>query len=163
MGAISMRVHSVGNGQVPATRVLRYADGQTFGQGAILIWSAGSVVVGGSDPTDIVGIALQGAATNPGYDAANSPSVITGRNQTVTVCIPNQTTIFAANLTNSSSTLVTPAQADVGVQYGVTAYSGKWTVDKGNTADRVEVVGFDTSVYGGIVFFKFLDSVLSGE
>lgn len=158
-----MRVHSVGNGQVPATRTLRYADGQTFKVGAVLVWSSGSVAEGGSDPTEIVGIALQPAATNPGYDAANSPSTITGRNQTVTVCIPNQTTIFAANLTNGSSTLVVPAQADVGVQYGITAYSGIWTVDKGNTADRVEVVGFDTGVYGGIVLFKFLDNVLSGN
>lgn len=158
-----MRIHSVGAGQVPPTRTLRYADGQTFVQGAILQWSSGSVIVAVADPTEIVGLALQGAATNPGYDAANSPAPITGRNQTVTVCIPNQSVIFMANLTNSSSALVVPAQADVGVQYGVTAYSGKWTVDKGNTADRVEVVGFDTGVYGGVVFFKFLDSVLSGE
>lgn len=159
-----IRVHSVGGTGVPNVLALAYV-GTDIALGSVLVWSSGSVALAGADPTEIVGIALQAYGTNPGFDAANSPTVVTGRNTTISVVRPNQQTIFAANLTTSSSTIVTPAQANVGVQYGITAYTGIWTVDSGKTGGtaRVEVVGFATDVYGGVVFFKFLDASLSGD
>lgn len=163
---IAMRVHSTEGGKVPGTRRISQVNGQTFVTGAVLVYNAGQVQEGGVNPTEIIGIALQGADTNPGFGAANSPSVITGRVQAVTVAIASSQVTFAASLTNGSSTLVAPTQADVGAQYGITAYSGIWTVDKNKTAGnaRVEVVGFDVTVYSpGIVFFKFLASVLSNQ
>lgn len=163
--AIAIFTHKILSGLVEPVQWLRYVDATTFERGEVLVWNAGSVQAGGADPTEIVGVALQGTATAPGYDAANSPATITGREQKVSVSRPNGATIYAANLTNNSSTLVTPAQADVGAQYGLTEYSNKWTVDKNKTAAsaRVEVVGFDTSIYGGIVFFRFLAAHLSQQ
>lgn len=163
---IPVRVHSTEGMKIPGTRRISQVNGQTFITGAVLIYSAGQVAEGGVNPTEIIGIAGQGADSNPGFSAANSPTVITGRVQAVTVFVANDQTTFMANLTNGSSTLVAPTQADVGVQYGITAYSGIWTVDKNKTAGnaRVEVTGFDTTVYApGVVFFKFLSSFLSAN
>lgn len=162
---VAIRVHAVGGSGVPEIDALAYTGSPAIVIGSVLIYSAGYVDVGGVNPTEIVGIAQQAVDTNPGFSAANSPATFTGRNAKVSVVRPNDQTIFLANLTNNSSTLVTPAQADVGVQYGITAYSGIWTIDKNKTGAnaRVEVVGFDTTVYSGVVFFKFLASYLSSN
>lgn len=158
-----MRVHSVGGTGVPTIQPLAYT-GTDIVLGSLLIWSGGYVALSGADPGagTVVGIALQAYATNPGYDAANSPATFTGRNATIAVVRPNDSTIFCANITNGSSTLVAPAQTDVGVLYGVTAYSGIWTVDRAKLSnDTAEIVGFDTTLYSGVVFFKFKASILS--
>lgn len=162
--AVKMRVHQIGGSGVPEIEALLYT-GTSIVLGSLLVWSSGYVDVAGADPTEIVGLSLQAYATNPGYDAANSPATITGRTGSVSVVRPNQQTTFLATLTNGSSATATPAQTDVGVQYGVTAYSGVWTVDKNKTGGsaRVEVVGFDTTLYGGVVFFKFLAAYLSAQ
>lgn len=160
---IKIFTHKVQSGKVEPVQWMAYATGQVFLTGAILTFNAGEVVEGGANPTEIVGVALQPAGSGPGFDAGNSPTVITGRSQKVSVSRPNDSVIYAATLTNASAVTVVPAQADVGVQYGLTAYAGVWTVDKGNANDRVEVVGFDTTVYGGVVFFKFLNAHLSHD
>lgn len=147
----------------PITR-LAYTGTPAIVIGTVLAWSSGYVAVAGADPTEIVGISLQAVDTNPGFAAANAPATITGRSSTVSVSRPAYGTIvYGANLTNGSSTIVAGAQTDVGVQYGITAYSGKWTVDKNKTGGsvRVEVVGFDPSIYGGVVFFTFLPTYLA--
>lgn len=163
--AIPIYTHKVQAGKVEPVQRMAYTGSPSIVIGSVLIYSSGNVDVGGANPTEIVGTALQAVDTNPGFSAANSPATITGRSQTVSVSRPNDSVIYAANFTNGSSTLVTPAQTDVGAQYGITAYSGLWTVDKNKTAGnaRVEVVGFDTSVYGGVVFFKWLSSFLSSN
>ena len=161
---VRMRVHSVGGTGVPSISTLAYT-GTDIALGSVLVW-AGSGLVGlsGANPAagTIVGVALQAYGTNPGFDAANSPATITGRNTTISVVRPNNSTIFMANLTESSSTIATPAQTDVGVLYGITAYSGIWTIDRGKLSnDTVEVLGFDTTVQLGVVFFRFMDAALS--
>lgn len=161
--AIAIFTHKVLAGKVEGVQVMGYT-GTDIVLGSLLVFSSGLVALAGANPTSIVGVALQGYAGNPGFDAANSPATITGRQTTISVSRPNDSTIYAANLTNGTSTLVTPATADIGVSYGVTAYSGKWTVDKAKTGGdaRVSVVGFDANAYGGIVFFKFLAAALAG-
>jgi hypothetical protein len=165
--SVAMRVHAVGGSGVPEVEALLYNSGSVpaIVIGTVVIITGGYVVVAGADPSEIVGVALQAAGTNPGLSAANSPTTITGVSYKVSTVRPNDQTIFAAQFTNGSSTLVTPAQTDVNVQYGITAYSGIWTVDKAKTGGsaRVEVVGFDTNVYTSVVFFKFLASVLSSN
>jgi len=162
---IKMRVHAVESGKVPAIQRISSANGQTFTDGAILVYSSGQVVEGGTNPDDLVGIALQPADTNPGFAMANNPATITGRTQAVSLARFNDFTVFMATLTNNSSATVAPTQADVGAQYGLTAYSGIWTVDKNKTGAnaRVEVTGFDTTVYGGVVFFKVMESHISNQ
>lgn len=161
--AIPIRVHSTGGAPVPDMQPMQYATGQTFLLGAILIFSSGEVVAASTDPTSgIVGVAAQGANTNPGFDMANSPSVFTGRKQTVTVFRPNDNTIFAAQLCNNSDTSIAPAQANVGGDYGLRLITGGlWAVDT-SLNDAVKVVGFSTDVYSpGIVYFKFQPSALA--
>ncbi len=152
-------------GGVFEIRGTEYATGQTFLRGEILVPEAGdtgNVVVGGVNPSQIVGVSLQAADTAPGFAAANNPATITGRLQKVSTCIANDQTVFQANLTNGSSTIVVPAATDKLMQYGVTAYSGQWTVDKAKTgaAARVTVVGIDS--IRSIVFFRFLSSAIAG-
>lgn len=164
MGTKPFGLHQVQGGIVEPIQVMQYATGQTFILGAVLQSTGGEVIVSVADPAagTIVGIALQGAATNPGYDAANSPATFTGRSQKVSVIRPSDTVILVGQLTNGSSALVTPAIADVEAQYGITAYSGIWTVDKAKTGGsaRVTVVGFDADLKQ--VFFKIIASFLAG-
>lgn len=165
--AVRMRVHSAGIGMVPEIQALPYDPDSAPAVviGSVVILTSGLLAVAGADPDDIVGVALQAVDTNPGFDAANSPAPITGRSAKVSVVRPNQTTTFLATLTSGSSATHAPAAANVGVEYGITAYSGIWTVDEAKTgADaRVIVTGYDTEIYGGVVFFKFLTAHLAGN
>lgn len=162
--ARELRVHRVAGAGVPEIRALQYATSHnSLIKGSICTYTAGEVVNGTANPAEIVGVALQAAASNPGYDMANSPPTITGRNQTVSVAIAGPQTTFRGDLTAGSSTVVAPAVSDIGAQYGVTAYSGKWTVDRSNATDRVEVVGITGTTASDQVIFKFLASVLSGD
>lgn len=160
-----IKVHQVGGAGIPEMRHLNHTSGATFVKGEPVIWSAGEIAGAGANPAlgTIVGIALAAVNTNPGYDAANSPATFTGRTRAVTVVIPNQQTIFSADMTNNSSTVVAPAQTDVGVQYGITAYSGAWTVDRNKTGanERVEVVGITGTTTADRVLFKFLNTALT--
>jgi hypothetical protein len=136
-------------------------------RGAVLTLTAGEVDAAGTNPTDIYGVALQDAGTNPGFNNANSPTVNTGRKRTVSIVRPLTNVVFAGLMTNGSAAYVTPVQADIGAEYGITAYgSGAtriWTVDKNKTAGdaRVVVTGFEV-VPGGpsYVLFQFLASAV---
>lgn len=148
-------------GTVPPVSYLNYKDNETFVRGAVLIYDTGTVKIAGADPTGIVGVALQGAGTAPGYQAANNPATFTYRRQAVSVALAKRSEVFRAQITNGSSTPVAPAQTDVGVSYGITAYSGVWTVDRNKTgaSARVEVVGFDDLTQD--VFFSFLEAAIT--
>lgn len=159
-----VRVARVPGGQAPDIQSLKHADAATFKLGALVVSAAGEINECGADPAAILGVALQAVKTSPGWDAANSPTVVTGRQQKVSVAVANRQTVFSAPLTNNSAVNIVPTQADVHVEYGLTAYSGEWTVDKNKTgaSARVEIVGFDTNVNGGkgVVFFKVLEANL---
>lgn len=160
MAIAAMRVHQIQGAQVEAIQYMNYKTAAAIVIGSVLIDDTGEVDVAGADPTSIVGLALQAADTSPGYDAANSPATITGREQKISVCRPNDTIIFAAKLTNNSSAVIAPVAADRNAQYGITAYSGAWTVDKNKTgaSARVTIVGIDED--NEWVFFKFIASSL---
>ena len=148
----------VPSGQVPAVSAL-YAvanPAATFVRGALVVSTAGLIDTCGVDPAIIAGVAMADANTNPGYSAANSPATITGREQRVSVALANNVTVFSATFTNASSVRNTPAQSDVGVQYGLTAYASVWTVDKAKVAGFARVVITDVDLYNNIVYFKFL-------
>lgn len=134
------------------------SPGAGFILGAVLVYSSGEVDVGGTNPTAIVGTALAAPNSYPGYNSANSPSQTTWRQRWIPVAIADRRTIFYGKLTNNSSTRIAPVQADVGAEYGITAYSNIWTVDKNKTSTnaRVEIVNIDLLNNG--VFFKFLEA-----
>ena len=168
MALPKLRIHQIQGNKVEAIQYMEYATGQTFLSYEIVKMEAGNtgkIVVSGADPASgtIVGITLQAADSSPGFQMANNPATFTYRSQKVSVCRPNDETIFAGCLTNGSSTPVAAAVTDIGQQYGVTAYSGIWTIDKAKTGGsaRVTIVGYDTDQNPDQVFFKFISSFLA--
>jgi hypothetical protein len=135
----------------------------TIVRGAVLIWSSNTVFTAGADPTAIVGVAMQASDSGPGWNQANSPTVVTGRQSKMSVSRANRNMVFRGKLTSGSSTRVAPAATDIDVSYGITAYSGVWTVDRAKTSSgvyRVQVIGYDDLGIGD-VFFKFLESAIT--
>lgn len=153
----------VPNGKVPNIRYLQTvaAPAASLILGAVLAFTAGEVDTAGADPASIVGVALAAGNSAPGFNAANSPTVSTGRLRKIAVAVADRVTVFAGTLTNGSSTRIAPVQADLGASYGITAYSNIWTVDKNKTAGsaRVKVVDIDT--LNNLVYFKFLEANLA--
>jgi hypothetical protein len=145
----------------------RYATGQTFIKGAILARTAGELVEATSPITGatIAGVALEACASRPGYDAANSPTVVTGRKQEISYVVADDEQIFSAQLVNNSTVVVAPTTADIGVAYGikpqVVSSKNEWYVDKSQTAANscCTIVDIDTDL--NIVFFKFLSARLA--
>ncbi len=154
------------SGQVPNILAVPYDATDAIVFGSVLFISSGIYNLAAADPALIAGVALQAKDTNPGFAAANNPVPITGRSDTISVAIADTTTIFMATLTNGSATRVAPAVTDIGAQYGITAYSGVWTIDraKTTTSARVSIVGYSTEMYGapGVVFFKWLADHIYG-
>jgi hypothetical protein len=148
-----------GTGTAPVVRYLTSTG--AFIRGDVLIYDTGLVKVAGADPTAIVGVAMQAYETAPGYNQANSPTVNTYRASKVCVAAATREATFRGKMTNGSSTRVAAAVTDIGISYGITAYSGVWTVDKNKTAGdiRVRVVGFDDLT--GDAFFKFLEAAIT--
>ncbi len=134
-----IQVARVPSGEVAEVRSVLWQTGQTFPKGAIVIDTATGVTVAAADPLIALGVSLEPAGSRPGYDAANSPSTITGRLQEVSVAVFNKITVF------SMTGDVDPVQADIGVSYGVDVAAGVWTLDTTNTTQIVfRVVDIDT-------------------
>jgi len=152
-----------GPGSVPLITYSQYKSADAIVLGSVLIFTAGEYGLAAADPALIAGVALQAKDTAPGYQAANNPVPITGRDQKIAIAVADKNTTFWATLTNGTSTRIAGVLADIGSQYGITAYSGIWTVDKAKTttAARVIVVGID-SERGG-VFFKWLTDHIAGD
>lgn len=160
--AVLMQPARSGPGAVPSITYGLYETAAAIVIGSVLIYDTGNFDIAAADPALIAGVALQAAGTAPGYDAANSPVPITGRQQKIAVAIADRNTVFSATLTNGSSTRIAPVAADVGSQYGITAYSGVWTVDKNKTAGsaRVQVIAIDLE--RNQVFFRWLADHIYG-
>lgn len=146
----------------PEVQSVKYTTGQTFKIGTPVTLSSGEVVTDTSPITGatVFGFAAENVASKPGYDAANSPTVVTGRVQEVSVYRANRQTVFSGQLVNNSATAVTPAQTDIGVNYGLKDYSGYWYVDKNLTAANATVTIVDIDADRGIVFFKVMEARL---
>ena len=160
--AVVMSPARVGSGKVPSIIYGRYDSADAIVQGSVLVLAAGEYNLAGADPALLAGIALQDKDTAPGYAAANNPVPITGREQKISIAEINSVTVFQATLTNGSAVRIAPVQADVGAQYGITAYNGVWTIDKAKTAAdaRVIVVGIDLE--RNMVFFRVLADHIAG-
>lgn len=160
-----MQPARTGPGAVPLVAYAEYDTADTIVIGSVLILTSGIYNLAGTDPAVIAGVALQAKDTAPGFQAANNPTTITGRETKIAIAVADRNTVFSATLTNGSSTRVAPAVTDIGAIYGITAYSGVWTVDKAKltTDARVSIVGYSLEGPGvGVVYFKWLADHIIG-
>lgn len=156
----TIKVARFPNTGVPETQSTQYANGQTFTIGAALALTAGqlteavSPIVGAT----LYGFAQEAVATKPGYDAANSPTVVTNRVQEVSFARANALVTYSGLLVNGSAVPVTPTQADIGASYGLKSYAvngkNEWYVDKSQTAGNACVVVVDIDTDLNCVLFK---------
>lgn len=168
-GAMPFRPAHVEGGGTPATRHYVVKSGEDFVMGAPMTMNAGEVdEIDTDDVTLILGVAASADASAFGYDAADSPTVITGRADTVPVFTANRNTVFYGQLSNGTTALVDPAAANCRTYGIVKQTDGVWTVDTADTTNLVvNVVGYTpagASAAGsaGYVHFKFIGSTLYG-
>ncbi len=152
----------VPNGGVPLVISAPYTTGQTFLRGALVVYTAaGEVSECGADPALVAGVACENAGSKPGFDAANSPTVVTGRVQEVSMFKADRNTIFSMRAVSGGTDPVTPAITNIDEKYGVLKTgAGEWVLDITEvTALVFEIV--DVDIDNKIFFCKFLEAVLS--
>lgn len=146
---------------VPAIEKQTVLSGQTFKRGALLILDAttGFVKECAATPTAVYGVALADASSAPGYNAANSPLVITGQANIVSVGVADMNTTWSMRGANGATDPTTPVAGDIGDQYGaIKDANGVWTLDLSNTTQKVfTIVGIDIDLK--IYFCRFISSV----
>jgi hypothetical protein len=147
---------------VPAIGQFTATGGQTFKTGAIVKLSSGLLVedTAGAGALTILGVALAPAFSAPGYDAANSPTVVTGRSGYVSVALADGNTIFSGRGVNGGTDPVTPVVAThIGVQYGLAVDgAGVWYIDIANVTNlAVVITGVD--IDQKIFYFRFIAAV----
>lgn len=144
-------------------RHIAYADGQTFKKFAVVIRNAsGTIEEDTTDPTGIVGVTLQGAATGHGYGVPNEDDtvVFTGREQKVCVALAVPTVEFIGRIVDGSDEDVTVSDALVGDEYGVKKVGDDWVVDSTDTTNVcVEITDIDEE--RDLVYFIFLAADVS--
>jgi hypothetical protein len=130
-------------------RMLKEAASQTFKKGAIVVYSSGYVAEAGSDPSYILGVAL-----NAGHNGA------AGAYKTL-VALAHDSNTFVANVKGSGNANKT-AQSDVGAAYGIVSdTNGEWFVDKDDTTNvRVRIIDLvdPAGTENGKVLVKFLSA-----
>ena len=134
------------SGEAPNILAIVATAAQVFKKGALLKQTGAGTVSERTAVTDKVsGVALQDAFSGYGYQAANSPSIITGQSGEVSVAIADAVTVFSCRGVNGGTDPVTPTQANIGVVYGVAKTGGgDWVLDLANTTNLVaEVVDID--------------------
>ena len=148
-------------GDAPEILSYVYKTSEAILRGSLVVLDGdGLLTVCGADPAAVLGVALEAAESRPGYDMANSPTVVTGRKQEVSVAVANRLTIFSMRGVNGGTDPVTPTQTMVGEIYGALAdANGVWTLDLAETtADVFQIV--DVDIDNKIFFCKFLEAVI---
>lgn len=148
----------------PNIQRMNYTAAQTFKKGAILVYvAAGTVQEAAADPVlAIVGIALDPAASAPGFDPANAAQVlqVTGREESVSVAKAESETIFSGRAVNGGTDPVTPTLSHIGEEYGTVKVGNDWVIDIADTTNKsIRIVDID--IDQKIFFFKFMAAVLT--
>lgn len=156
-------------GTVPETQGYTYPNGQTFYVGAALVSNGAGQVIEGTSPiitAILVGFAAQPANSQPGFNAANTPTHVTFQFQGVSVWKANKTTVFSSRLVNATAAPIVPVVANIFVNYGLKSYANaaaqnEWVVDSSITGGNasVTVIGIDTNL--NIVLFRVLNAVIA--
>ena len=149
-------------GNSPRIQRMAVTAAQTFKAGALVLTSAaGTISECGADPATITGVALQDAFSGPGYNAADTPTVVTGRDSDISVAIATRDTIFSGRGINGGTDPVIPLQTHIGETYGVAKTGDDWVIDFAEvTTMSVEVVDIDLTMGTNMFFFKFRESFL---
>jgi hypothetical protein len=157
MGRKIQPARNIGTG-VPSVLSVVYTTGQTFKKGALLTYAAaGTVSECGADPATVAGVALEAAASKPGFDAANSPTVVTGRVQEVSMAVADRHTVFSCRGINGGTDPLTPTQTMINEQYGVAKVGDDWVLDQAETTATIfEIVDID--IDNKLFFVKFMES-----
>lgn len=141
----------------------KYTASQTFKKGALVVdVAAGTVSECGADPASVLGVALEAAGSKPGGTGiANSPSYITGgSNNEVSVCIADRSQVFTCRGVNGGTDPSTPAQTNIGEEYGVAKVNDDWVLDLAETTAKVcEIVDID--IDQKLFLVKFREAVLA--
>jgi len=128
-------VKTMGLSSIPSLTE-KEANSSTFLKGAVLVDSSGTLAEGGSNPTNIVGV-----ADRPGQNG-------TSKNTRYVPALRN--IIFEISFDKASALgTVSPAQTDLNVEYGITKDSaGVWylDIDKTTTNGRVRIIGFKDAI-----------------
>lgn len=149
------------DGEVPEVQSVSYLTGQLIVRGAVVFTdAAGLLNLAGANPASILGVALEDAASKPGWQAANSPTVITGRVQEVSTAIANRSSVFSGRMISGATDPFTPLQADLNTSFNIVNQgNGDWVIDHANVAAaRVRVV--DVDIPNNLALFKFLEANL---
>lgn len=144
------------SGTVPRIVSRPYKTGEAIILGSLAVLDAnGELTLCAADPAEVTGIAAEKAGSRPGYDAANSPTVVTGRKQELSLFEADGNTIFGGE----SAAGTPPTKAHVDLQCGVAKdANGIWGIDLTDTTNKVvEIV--DVDITRGLFFFKILESV----
>lgn len=163
MPRFAFTIGKVSPGVSPEVTVQQVTTAQTFIKGAILILASNKLSESGATPTTgIVGVAAQGAFTNPGNQLANNPTVITGGLVNyISVFVNNRTNTFVGRLVNGGTDPVTPALTDIRAYGVIKTADGTWAVNQADTTNlAVNVIGIQP--LGGTavlpwVFFRFIN------
>lgn len=148
-------------GKVPDVRSQKYKTSEVIVQGSLLARDAnGELILHlGLTNVNVVGVALEKAASKPGWDAANSPTVITGRVQEVSFAEADIDTVWSIRQEDGSGNLVTGLQVHIGEQYGVLNVSGEWRIDRSETTTKIFRI-VDVDLNEGLTFVKFLAAAI---
>lgn len=144
----------------PATKHYTLAAAQTQKIGAPMKFTSGTLIEASSAADAATGLAGIAAAINNsafGFDAGDSPTTVTGRENTIPIHPANRNTTFFGQISTGTSAIVAPATTDIGVAYGLVKQSdGYWTVNRSDTTNvAVVITGIDATLYGtGAVLFK---------
>lgn len=160
MGRRIQPARMIGTG-VPSVLSGAYTTGQVFKRGALIVFvAAGTLSECAADPAAVSGVALENAGSKPGWDAANSPTSVTGRLQEVSYAVADRHTVFSMRGVNGGTDPVTPLQTNIDEKYGVLKVGNDWVLDLAEVGALVfEVVDIDAD--NKIFFCKFLEAVLS--
>jgi len=164
MGARPIQFARRGGTGVPYIQSQKYKTGEAIIKGTVLAEDAnGELIVhlGGTNVA-VVGIALEAAGSRPGFDAANSPTVVTGRKQEISFIVADLESVFSAQLTGDAGvTVTTAAQTHVGEEYGIVVdANGIWYVDTTETTTKIfDIIDFDPDL--NVVFVKFREAAIA--
>ena len=152
-------------GKVPQIRRMPVLAAQTFKAGALVILTGagpGTISECGLDPASITGVALQDAFSGPGYNAADNPTVVTGRDIDISVAVANRDTIFSGRAVNGATDPVIPLVTHIGETYGVLKTgAGEWVIDITEvTVMSIIIVDIDLNLGTNLFFFKFREAFL---
>lgn len=152
-------VANAGTGGAPITRTYIGDASATFIRGAaVLIDTDGEIIECSADPAVILGFTAAANLSAPGYDAANSPTVITGRQNDVVVYLGEPTNVFACRAVNGSTDPVTPALTNIGESYGIKKdANGVWTLDIAEVTSKSFTV-VDVDIDQKIFYVKMVQS-----